>query len=75
MDDWMQIWVRVNIYFFALLLVFLTVCRQKLITNRQELNFMPSSRADRNYQQERIPIGQPNGKTIFPDDMVLSAKY
>jgi len=31
-------------------------------------------KVDRNYRQERIPVGQPTGEVTFPDQGLLSAK-
>jgi len=55
--------------FFALLAVFLTVLPSgiDLLGIRMKV--------DRNYRQERIPVGQPTGEVTFPDQGLLSAKH
>ena len=56
-------------FFFALLAVFLTVLPSgiDLLGIRMKV--------DRNYRQERIPVGQPTGEVTFPDQGLLSAKH
>jgi len=58
----------VLLFFFALLAVFLTV----LLSGIDLLGIR--MKVDRNYRQERIPVGQPTGEVTFPDQGLLSAK-
>jgi len=56
------------LFFLALLAVFLTVLPSgiDLLGIRMKV--------DRNYRQERIPVGQPTGEVTCPDQGLLSAK-
>ena len=60
--------------FFAFLTSFLTVCRQELITNRQECIFKASSEQPTGTTDRKgFLSANRQEKIIFPDSMVLSA--